>query len=427
MSTAANEAEQEVEVEGVGSYDRQQRKLAEQQASATAFTIKAARSVIHEALVRAAAATAKRTTLPIVTCLLIETSGAETGPAMEGAGRVRLTSTDFDQRLETSFGATILGAGAIAIPAKRLLDIVSSLPTAAIVSIEVKGLKARVSAARSKFDVPGFPPGEFPAPPNFKPTIDRFSVEAKAFLSGLARVGPCSSDAESRPTFNSALFEAGDDGLFLVACDGNKLARVRVAESVAFRAQCLIRRGAFSAIRSTFANDETLLITVSGQDFRLEGKESALTTRLVEGPYPDYRMLLRSEPKRTVVVNAELFLAAIKRVGLVADEQRGMIRLIFRAESVRIVAQSADRGRAEDVVECRHLEVTEAAPSQIGMDGRLIATVIDGIGPDDNGEVALQVVGPERPIYVRPAKALDALTVGIAMPLRLIDEVTEDE
>lgn len=386
------------------------------------FHIATARSTILEALRRAVTVLPSRNTIPCLSMALFEAEGS----MMAAAHQVRISTTDLDRRFESHFGATVTGSGRALLPAKRLLEIISSFPSASTVAIDVKGARARVTAGRSRFDVLGLPSEEFPNRTDFRPRIDRAKLDGQAFINGLSRVAPFVSEMESRPILGGILVDASQDGLFVVATDGHRMARVKVSDDANFRAECIIPPEAVPSIKAAFANDAELVLSANEHQMRLEGKESTVTTRLIEGPYPPYRQIIPTNVKVTAVVNAELLVNAVKRVALVSSEKTRSVGVRLAQNEIRLATNSPDEGTGHDVVEARYEGDVTAVP-KLAVNATYLTGVVDAIGADADGEIALQLTGAERAIIIRRPKLPNGPTLGIVMPLRLLDINWDEE
>jgi DNA polymerase-3 subunit beta len=387
-----------------------------------AFQIATARSTILDALRRAVSAVASRNTLPVLNAALFEAEGT----LMASPRQVKITTTDLDRRLESQFGATVTGSGKVCLPAKRLLEIISSFPSAAPVTIDVAGTRARVTAGRSRFEVLGLSHEEFPMNVDFRPKIDRVKIEGKAIVDALSRIAPFTAQDMSRPTLGGVMLEAANDGLFLVSTDGRRMGRIKVSNEASFRAECIIPPEAVPAIKSAFANEEEIILSANENQLRLQGKDTTVTTRLVEGPYPQYRATIPGPPKVTVIVNRELFVDAVKRVSLVSPEKTRSVALQLSQKEIRFATNSPDEGTGRDAVECRYDGDVTAVP-KLAVNSAYLTSVVDAIGADENGEIALQLCGAERAIVIRHPKTPTSPTLGIIMPLRLLDHIWDED
>lgn len=379
------------------------------------FTIAAARNMLLDALTRAAAAVPAKTMLPIARMALIEV----TGSALEGAGSVRLTTTDFEQRLTTQFGATVTGAGQAALPVERLREVVANLSPSAVVRIEVRGLKARVTAGRSRFDLLGMSPDEYPTGAEFRPVIEA-TVDGQGFVNGLARVAPFASTKESRIALNTALLSASDNGLSLVGCDGHRLFRVQLAETTPFRAECSIPRQSFGVIRRVFKDDETLALDASASELRISGDSSSLHLRLSAEPYPDTNPVFAHAAKFSAIVNGELLAEAVKRATTVEDDfQSPRLWMTWRDAEVRLVCAANDSGRAEDLLECRYVgEKPSDKAEHLTVNPKYLLSALESLGTDESGDVVLQMPESSNLFYLRHASTPEAFTMAAILTIR---------
>lgn len=386
----------------------------------TAFTLAMARGGILEALQRAVPIASKHTTLPVLNHLLIEAAGDDKPQSRT----VKVTSTDLERHIETTFGATTIGSGKVLLPAKRLLEIVSSFPSASVVTITVNGKKARISAGKSRFDVIGMSVDEFPMAPAFVPKIES-TIDGKAFVKALGRVAAFVSKVDGKAE-SGALLEAADDGIFLVTLDTRRMGRVKLADEANFRAQCVIPPGSFASIRSLFASDDELRLTAGPSQVKLAGKTATLTTLLIGETFPPYRMLITQTPPVTIIVYAAELVNVVKRVALLSPDDNNFVAIFTHEDRLHLAAQSADAGTARDVLEARYIGEWNAVP-KLAVNAKFLTSVVEGIGPDDKGEIALQLNGAKRAIYIRPANTLDSPTMGICMPLVTLVEIEDEE
>jgi DNA polymerase III subunit beta len=375
-----------------------------------AFTLVAARNVLLDALTRAASAVQAKTTLPIAKMALVEVEGS----VLEGPGSVKLTTTDFEQRLTTTFGATVMGAGRAALPVERLREIVANLPSVSTVTIEVRGMKARVTAGRSRFDLVGMAPDEYPMGAELRPVIEATVV------NGLARVAPFVSNKESRISLNAALLSASDRGLSLVGCDGHRLFRVQLAETSPFRAECSIPRQCFGVIRRVFKDDETLALDASASELRLSGDSSSLHLRLSAEPYPDTNPVFAHASKFSAIVNGDLLVEAVKRATTIEDDfQSPRLWMTWREGEVRLVCASTDAGRAEDVLECRYVgEKPSDKAEHLIVNPKYLLSALESLGTDDAGDVVLQMPESSNLFYLRHASTPEAFTMAAILTIR---------
>ena len=179
------------------------------------FTI--TRERLQEGLVAVAATVPSKTTLPVLANILIETTD-------EG---LRLSATDLDIAVSTMVPAEVDAPGSVTIPAKKIVDIVRELPSAAIRVTGSGEQRVSIECGRSKFKLLGIPKEEFP---NF-PAVSFESpwmITAADIVKLISHVSFASSTEESRPILNGVLWELGSDQMRMVATNGHRLAKMDI-------------------------------------------------------------------------------------------------------------------------------------------------------------------------------------------------------
>lgn len=370
------------------------------------FQIGIARAALLEALTRAVMAAPKRTTLPVLNCALIRAE----------KGRLGLMCTDLDHTVETSVEAVVSGHGTAALPAKRLLEIVSALPSSATLEITVKDTRARVVTGRSKFEIIGMPVEEFPAAIQ-KPQGDAEAEFDADFVRAITRVAPHASNAMSRPALNCALLEIDELGASVVATDSTRIARVGIQvrqSSKPLQGNFSIPRNAFVAISKLFGDDKTVTIGGTRQQLRIAGETSTLSLRMVEEPFPLYKQVLAVPPTARVILDRTAFADAIRRVGAIADRER--VELTFTERDVTLATVTQDAGDAEDVIDCAFSPSVEMpAPLSVALNPQHLIYALDAM----QGEQArIDFTDTKNPVYIRNAAEPDSPTVAVMLPLR---------
>ena len=393
------------------------------QASPTpVLTLTIAREQLIAALTRAALVSPTKTSLPILTAVKMERT----------ADGLVLTTTDLDRTLTTTLAMddqdsprSLIGATAspaVALPAKRLLDVVTQLPPGAV-TIAITGTgaqtKARVSCGRARFELLGFAVDEFPLPETTKPE-STFRIAGSTFARALARVGTHVSTEQSRPIMGGVLFEAANDGLFLVATDGHHLVRERIGHDARLRGQWIIPRSAIVPIAKLFDAEPTLDIDAEPSRLRFSTEGISLDLRMIGGPYPGYRQIMTPSTSRTGVVDRTLLASAIKRMTALSEVRA--VALTWRRSEVIVSAEKEGAGRAEDAVPCSYVSDTaESRGFTVGFQPALILETLNCMLTND---VRLRMGGQDSGVIVEPFPEKGepvAETIGVVMPLRLLE------
>jgi DNA polymerase-3 subunit beta len=298
------------------------------------------RDVLVDALATAGRAVSSRGgALPVLSGIRVELTGDE----------LLLSGTDLE--LSISVTVTVAGGddGVAVIPARLFADIVRALEPGAV-EVEIMDDTAQVSAGRSQFSLRLIPADEFPRSTPLD--TDALAVDAKALAQALRQVVPAASSDDSRPILTGVLVAAEDGGLRLVATDSYRLAvRDLIGASVLAEGQSvLLPSRALAELTRLLAAADRVNLRLGEREASFEAGRSTLTTRLIEGEFPNYRNLIpRNHPNR-LTVNREVLLDAVRRVRLLARESTP-IRLAQKADGLELLAITQDVGQAHESVD----------------------------------------------------------------------------
>jgi DNA polymerase-3 subunit beta len=266
---------------------------------------------------------------------------------------------------------------------------VKSLPADQAVEVDADQSQARISCAAFEGTIRLLPAEDFPSWQ--EPAGIRVTVEAGRFAEAVGQVGRAASKDEARPTLTGVLLEINREGLTLVATDSYRLALRELTATAEGEAQAIVPERALAeagkAAQGEEKNEITLFVDQSQVAFRIGGL--TLTSRLIEGQFPNYRQLLPEGYESRMVVGRQVLLDAVKRVGLLARENTP-VRMEFNALGVRLTSSSPDLGGAVEAVEATYEgeDLTAAFNPSYLADGLQVATgdtirleVRDGLKP----------------------------------------------
>src|ERR1700761_35099 len=280
-----------------------------------------------------------RTTLPILSNVLMQADGNE----------VRLTTTDLDVGVRGSFEAQVEKDGATTLPARRLFTIIRQLPSSEI-SVEVDGKNAAsIRSGQSFFKILGLPEEEFPPLPKFE-NSKVVTMRQKDLRDGLRKTAYAISTDETRYVLNGVLFSFKENKLTLVATDGRRLALVDL-ELEFPRSQeldIIIPTKAVAELQRLVRDEGEVKLSIGENQIAFELNRTLLVSKLIEGNYPNYRQVIPAEAKERITLERETFLTAVRRVSLLASEKSTSVKLIFGKSNIDIVATTPDVGEAKE-------------------------------------------------------------------------------
>lgn len=311
-------------------------------------------------------------TLPILQCLLLRADDR----------RLLLTYTDLDRIVETRLTAAFEGDCAVAIPLRRLHDVVRTLPGDVTVSLSLTAKRATVSAGRSKFEIACMPAEEFPIAeiPKRKGAL---SVRAADLVAGIARVSTNIGTPETAGAITALkglYLELPESGpRYIVGCTQHRFARVPLDVRQldgGIAGGFVVPREAVSAITKLFAGVETVELYGSNQKLVIDSGDVRYTVDLMAELYPPYgHLITRFTPTSQAEVETEVFADAVRRVATLADGHA--IELMFEKNDVTLRVTTAEVGNGEDVVPC-----TVQEPFTVRFNPRYLLDALDAIGAE---------------------------------------------
>lgn len=368
------------------------------------FTI--TREKLHEGLGAVAASVPAKTTLPVLSNILVEAT-------RDG---LRLSGTDLDISVSTVIPAQVDQEGATTLPARKLVEIVRELPSAAIRFTGSGEQRVQIECGRSRFKLLGLSRDEFPAFPAVK-FDGAWKVAAKDLQKLIGHVAFAASTEESRPILNGVLWELRNDRMRMVATNGHRLARMDVPlkGGGGGQADMIVPPKALEQIRRLFGPEDEIEIARSDNHLGFRSAGTQIFTRLIEGPYPPYEQVIPRENDKIMTVDKAAFSAALRRMSIVASDQTHRTRLAFANGTCKLSVTTPDLGEAQEEITVAY----EGDGLEIAFNASYLLEVLKFMPTD---EVRMSFKTPERATTCEPVGWDDpASYLTLVMPLRLLD------
>jgi DNA polymerase III subunit beta len=280
-----------------------------------------------------------RTTLPILSNVLLQTNGSE----------IRLTTTDLDVGVRGSFEAQIEKEGATTLPARRLFTIIRELPSSEI-QFDVDGKNAAsIRSGQSFFKILGLPEEEFPPLPKFDDS-KVVTIRQKDLRDGLRKTSYAISTDETRYVLNGVLFSFKDNKLTLVATDGRRLAMLDIDLEFprSHEADIIVPTKAVTELQRLLTDEGDVRVSVGSGQIAFDLNNTLLVSKLIEGNYPNYRQVIPGEMKERITLERETLLNSLRRVSLLASDKSNSIKLNFSKNNIDITANTPEVGEAKE-------------------------------------------------------------------------------
>ena len=299
------------------------------------------RDVFSEALQTVQRAVSSRPGIPALTGVLMNASGNE----------LVLATTDLEVSARLRLEVQVQEEGVALIPARLLADMVKSFEQAPVI-LEAEGGQARIVCSNYEGTVRCLPAEDFPALQD--PAGTRVTVDASGFAEGVGQVTRAASRDEARPILTGVLLEISREGVTMAATDSYRLAVRELSATAEGEAKALVPERALSEAGRAAGGEEKgqieLFVEHSQVAFRIGAL--TLTSRLIEGEFPNYRQLLPERYESRLSASRQQLLDAVRRVGLLARES-SPVKMEFNALGVRLSSSSPDLGEAVEVVEAK--------------------------------------------------------------------------
>jgi DNA polymerase-3 subunit beta len=360
----------------------------------------------HELLAQLQTATRVASTRSAVQAL----SGVQL--AAEG-GKVEVRATDMEVALRVPMQATIVREGMVVLPARLLLDVVRQLP-AGDVSLELRPQEqdVEVVSGPAKFHLRTLRAEDFPNLP--EPGGDQVvDVPAQAFVETIAMVSRSASRDETRPILTGILVSAEGADLKMVATDSYRLSvketKLEVPLSSGFEANVPARALQELERIVAAAGEESIRIGVRANQVVFEVGGVVLSSRLIEGQFPNYRQLLPESYEHELRMSGEELAGVVRRISLMA-QKNAPLRLSFEEGQLTVSAQTPDVGEASEPLPAPFA----GEPFEIGFNPDFLR---DGLESAGAGDLVLKLISPLRPGLIESGD--DSGFLYLIMPIRL--------
>ena len=326
---------------------------------------------------------------------------------------VELRATDLEVGLRMPLEASVARPGAVVLPARLLLDVVRALP-ATDVELEVRTAEQDVElrSGGATFDIRTLRLEDFPTLPTAE-AASVVSVPGEAFVNTITTVARSASRDETRPVLTGILVSASGQELRMVATDSYRLSvkETRLEEALAgsFEANVPARALQELARIAQHAGSEELRVGMSENQVVFEVAGATLSSRLIDGQFPNYRQLVpEAFDHELTVARAELE-EVVRRISLLA-QKNAPLRLAFAEGQLTVSAQTPDVGEAREAIPIPF----SGEALEIGFNPEFLRDGLDSVASAD---VVLKLISPLRPGLIEAADGSGFMY--LIMPIRL--------
>ena len=361
------------------------------------------RAVLLKSLGHVQSVVERRNTIPILSNVLME--------ARED-GSLRLMATDLDLQVDESVPANVTQPGATTVSAHTLFDIVRKLPEGSQVELAAAEGKMQVVAGRSRFNLSTLPRDDFPViAEGDLPT--RFELPAGTLREIIEKTRFAISSEETRYYLMGIFLHVVDEQLRAAATDGHRLARITVSrpDGADGMPDVIVPRKAVNELYRLLEELEgTVEISLSATKIRFGLGSAILTSKLIDGTFPDYNRVIPTGNDKLLKLDPKSFSAGVDRVSTIASEKTRAVKMSLDRDKVTLSVTSPENGVA-----------TEEVPADYGADGLEIGFnakyLLDILSEIDGDTVEVHLADAAAPTLLRESDKSNALYV--LMPMRV--------
>jgi DNA polymerase-3 subunit beta len=341
------------------------------------------RDILAEALAIAARAASSRPgALPVLSGVRL----ALTGDVLS------VTATDIELTIRTDIEVAGIDDGAAVIPARLITEIVRNLPGGSV-ALTASEDEVLISSGRSEFTVRPLALADYPI--LSEPETEAVSLSSAEVGDAFRQVVRAASTDESRAVLTGVLITAEDTGMKMVATDSYRLAVRDLPQSSMLESgqKVLIPGKALSEVQRLLGGAEELKVRLGAREAVFESGTTRLTTRLIEGEYPNYRNLLPTSAPNVLVVGRDDLLDALRRAKILARDTTP-VRLKLTADELILNAITQDIGNAVERIDARY----SGQEMEIAFNSDYLFA---GVEATEGEEISLSVTEPGKPAVVR--------------------------
>ena len=339
----------------------------------------------------------RRHTLPILSNVLLEKKG----------DRLTFLATDIEIQITTAAqGSGGDGDGSVTTGARKLQDILRSLPEGAEVSLILEDKRLQVRSGRSRFTLQTLPADDFPRMTVSEGETKQFQISQKAFRQLLGKTQYSMATQDVRYYLNGLLLLVDGRDLRAVATDGHRLAygSAEIEADLPRQEMILPRKTVLELNRLLMETDDTLTVTMASNQVRFSFGSVVIVSKVIDGKFPDYERVVPSTLRNHLTVGRQALVQAMNRAAILTNEKFRGVRVVLGDNCLNLVAANAEQ---EEAVE--ELEVQYAGDAiDVGFNVGYLLDVLNNVHSneiqwsfnDANSSSLITIPGDERFKYV---------------------------
>jgi DNA polymerase-3 subunit beta len=339
-----------------------------------------------------------KSTLPILTNVLVE--------ALEG--KLKISATDLDISITGGVECEVTKKGSAALPARILFDIIRELPETDI-TIESVNSRVEIKIAKGSYKIASVSPDDFPK---------EIKIEANSLATMVRKTTFACSNDETRPALNGVLWQTKGDKMQMVATDGHRLAKVALENKKlkGMSEDIIIPPKVLNLIpKFTEGQNREVGIIFGDNNIIFNLGEYVLTSRLIDGPYPNFEQVIPQNSDKKLRVSKEDLGGAVRRVSILSNTLTHQVKFGVKKGSLTLSTSNADLGgEGVEIIDCDY----DGEPVEIGYNATYITDILARMPGD---EVTFEFSSPVSAGVMYSTEVSKEDFLCLVMPLRLAE------
>jgi DNA polymerase-3 subunit beta len=344
-----------------------------------------------------------KTTMPILSTVLMNAEN----------GVFSISATDLDISVTSKVNGAVSEEGKIAVPAKKLAEIVKSL-AGEEVSLHAEGEKLTLSCGKSRFNVNARSAEDFPKLPH-QESKTSFAIDPEIVGELVQKTTYAVSNDLTRPALCGVLWEVDRKGISMVATDGHRLAKVQIALDLGSvqKMDVIVPPKALATMRTYADGEKEVRISIGENSISFDMKETTIYSRLLEGPFPNYQRVIPAKNEKELIVSRSALAEATKRVSILSDTLTKQVVFSLAKSKLTLNVSTQELGEAREEIDASF----SGEAMDIGYNANYVLDILRTVEAE---EIVFMLDRPDNAAVVKPAGEGGNLEhICIIMPLRI--------
>lgn len=341
---------------------------------------------------------ASKSTLPVLNNILIKADG----------NQVVLSATDLEMGVNYYLGGKIDEPGSITVPGKVLSNFVNGLNEETVI-LEVKDNILHTKTGKSEASINGISADEFPTIPKVEGK-NILEINGRLLKTAISQVGFAASFDESRPILTGVFFSTTKETLKLVATDSYRLAEKIIKIPSQEEVDFIVPIKTIQELYRVIGGSEEIKIVLSDNQVMFVLPDMELTSRIIEGEYPDYEQIIPKSFKTKAIVSIHELMNAVRTASFFTRESANNVKISFKKSVIDIEAASSQLGNFKSQIP----NTLNGEEGEINFNAKYL---LDALGGIETEEARIELVGKLSPGMIKPEGKESNITY-IIMPLR---------